>query len=54
MSTVDVEEIKNYVKYFLELHKKGVLDSEIKNGLSFFNKIFSNEQMKQKKGARQP
>lgn len=42
---VDVSENKNYVKYLLELHEKGVLNDYIENGLTLFDKIFSSEQM---------
>lgn len=44
---VDVDDNKAYVKCLLELHEKGILSSNIENGLSLFDRIFANEQTRQ-------
>ena len=43
---VNVEENKTYAKYLLELHEKDVLGNSIEDGLSLFDKIYTNEQIK--------
>lgn len=43
---VNVEENKTYAKHLLELHEKDVLGNSIEGGLSLFDKIYTNEQIK--------